>query len=208
MLLARLMNAPWMLQQSVALAIAAVCVVVPLHAATKLVSVLGAQSRQIIEMRENAGRLNALASMKGEALRLAAILANDGSSNLLLEAGNLPIAKASLQSRIGTLAQTHGVTVASSGAVPDMDENGLLLIGLRVDLSGSNDAIGRMLSEVETMKPPLLVREFALRAEGAPLPDQEPALSAGIKLYVALRSPGAKPAADVQRGPTDGEQLP
>lgn len=198
MLLARLMNSPLKLQQAVALVIAAVLVVIPVITTIKLVSVISSQSRQIIEMREQVGKLNALASLKDEALRLPAFPSNDGGSNLLLEANNIPIAKANLQSRIGALAQTHGVTVASSGAAPDVEENGLLLIGLRADLSGSNDAIGRMLLEVETMKPPLLVREFTMRSEGAPLPDQEPTLSAGIKLHVALRNSGNKPVPEVQ----------
>ena len=208
MLLMRLMNAQRKLQQAVALAIAAFLVVIPVIAAIKLVSVITAQSRQIVQMREHSGRLSALASLKDEALRLAAIPANDGGSNLLLEADNLPIAKANLQSRIGALAQTHGVTVASSGAVPDVEENGLLLIGLRADLSGSNDAIGRMLLEVETIKPPLLVREFTMRSEGAPLPDREPTLSAGIQLYIALRNISGKAASEVQGSSADEVQLP
>lgn len=207
MLLAKLMNAPLKLQQAVALAIAAVLVVIPLITAIKFVSIISAQSRQIVEMREHAGKLSALASLKNEALRLEATSANDGASSLLLEADNLPIAKANLQSRIGALAQTHGVTVGSSGAVPDVEENGLLLIGLRADLSGSNDAIGRMLLEIETIRPPLLVREFTMRSEGAPLPDQEPTLSAGIKLYVALRHSSSKPVLEVQGISSDRSQF-
>jgi Type II secretion system (T2SS), protein M subtype b len=145
--------------------------------------------------------------MKDEAQRLAAASANEDRSNLLLQADNLPIAKANLQSRIGALAQTHGVTVTSSGAVPDLKENGFLLIGYRADLSGSNDAVGRFLTVIETMMPPLLVREFTLRAEGVSLPGQEPTLSASIKLYVAMRNSDAKPSFDVDPIQADGDQL-
>lgn len=196
MLLTRLMNAPLQFQQGVAGLLAILFLFAPLALAAQAIHVLQDQSRQIVELRERAGKLVGLAAMKDEALKLAITPAEGGGGGLLIEAENMPIAKANLQSRIGAIAQAHGASVSSSGGVPDVEENGLLLIGLRADISGTNEAIEGTLSDIESGKPPLMVREFTLRSEGAPLADRPMTLTASIRLYGAVRPQG--PAASVE----------
>ncbi|MGB8818477.1 MAG: type II secretion system protein GspM [Rhizobiaceae bacterium] len=193
MLLTRLMNAPRALQDGVAVLLGIMCLLLPLFLAAEAAALLRGQSAQIAELRARAGRMAGLAAMKDEALKLAAAPIDTGSGGLLIEAENLPIAKANLQSRISAIAQAHGAAVSSSGGVPDIVENGLLLIGLRADISGTNEAIEGTLSDIESGKPPLLVREFTLRSEGAPLADRPMTLTASIRLYGVVRQ--AAPAA-------------
>ncbi len=189
MLLTRLINSPRQLQHGIAVAMAMAALAIPLALAAKAAIVFRDQSQQIIELRERAGKLAGLAALKDEALKLAHSGSGESSAGLLIEADNLPIAKANLQSRVSAIALAHGVAVSSSGGVPDVEENGLLLIGLRADVSGTNEAIAGFVSDIESTSPPLLVREFTLRSDGTPLPDMQPVLSASIKLYGAIRLP-------------------
>ncbi len=208
MLLTRLMNAPARLQQGVAIALALAALAIPLALAEKAATALREQSQQITELRERAGKLAGLAAIKDEALRLVHSGSDKSSAGLLIEADNLPIAKATLQSRISAIALAHGVAVSSSGGVPDVEESGLLLIGLRADVSGTNEAITGFVSEIESTRPPLLVREFALRSDGTPLPDMQPMLSASIRLYGAIRLPAPeKSAVKVQTNNRDVGQV-
>jgi hypothetical protein len=202
MLLTRLMNAPRALQEAMAALLALLCLLAPLALAAEAAAILRAQSREILDLRTRAGKLAGLAAMKHEAVTLARTPADTSSGGLLMEAENMPIAKANLQSRICAISQAHGAAVASSGGVPDIEENGLLLIGLRADIYGTNEAIEGTLSDIETGRPPLLVREFTLRSEGAPLADQPMTLTAGIRLYAAVRPPvDARPDAATRQVP-------
>ncbi len=189
MLLTRLMNAPRALQDGVAVLLGILCLLAPLVLAAQAALLLRSQSQEIFDQRARAGKLAGLAAMKDEALGLAQTPVDASNGGLLIEAGNMPIAKANLQSRISAIAQAHGAAVSSSGGVPDIKENGLLLIGLRADISGTNEAIEGTLSDIESGKPPLLVREFTLRSEGAPLADRPMTLTASIRLYGAVRPP-------------------
>lgn len=195
MLLTRLMNTPHRVQQVVGIGLGLGVLLMPLVTAVEIILALQKQSKQITELREHSGKLAGLADLKDEALRLSNSGFGQSGVGLLIETENLPIAKANLQSRISGIAATHAVAVQSSGSVPDVEEGGLLLIGLRADISGANEAIANFLSEVESTRPQLLVREFTLRSEGTPLPGTQPTLTASIRLYGAIRQLAPESAA-------------
>jgi Type II secretion system (T2SS), protein M subtype b len=192
MLLTRLMNAPQAVQNGVAVLLGIAFFVVPLVLVAETVTLLREQSYEIDELRARAGKLAMIVAMKGDPQPLV----NTGNSGLLIEAENMSIAKANLQSRISAIAQARGAAVSSSGSVPDIGDNGLLLIGLRADISGNNESIKGTLSDIESARPPMMVHEFILRSEGAPLADRPMTLTASIRLYEAARRPKVS-AADV-----------
>ncbi len=205
-MLIRLMNLPRKIQLVLAAALAVLFALLPVCLTLVVLSVLREQSAQIDEMRHLAGKLTALASMKHQAIKIASTPGDQSSSELLIEAENLSIARANLQSRIGAVAAAHGVLVSSSGSVPDLNENGLLLIGIRADISGTNEAIEGVMGEIESSTPPLLVREFVLRSEGALPLDSPPTLTASVRLYGATRaSTDALPSSDSVPDPVLGQ---
>jgi Type II secretion system (T2SS), protein M subtype b len=192
-MLIRLINLPRRIQFYVASIVAIVAALVPVCLTLAVLFALKEQSTQIEELRVRAGKLVAIAAMKEQATRIAAAPLSPATSALLIDAENLPIAKANLQSRVSAIAAAHNASVSSSGSVPDVVENGLLLIGLRADISGTNEAVEGFLGEIESSKPLLLVREFLLRSQGAPTLDAAPILTASIRLYGATRRNGDTP---------------
>lgn len=187
MLLIRLMNLPRAYQSALALGIGLIAFAAPMALLTAVVLTLRGQSAELHDLRVRAGKLAVLAALKDDALNVLQQPAEGTNNALLISAESLPIAKANLQSRINAIVAAHGGSVASAGDVPDVSETGLLLIGMRADISGTNEAIEGILSEIEASKPPLLVREFVLRSEGAPPADRAPTLTASLRLYGATK---------------------
>lgn len=183
MLLIRLVNLPRSYQSAFAIGLVIVALAVPLLLFACMVSALIAQTNEIADLRLRAGKLAPLAALRDEALKLARLPAQTAASGLLIEAENLPIARANLQTLVNAIVAAHGGLISSSGDVPDIEEKALLLIGMRGDISGTNETMARMLAEIESHRPPLLVRELLLRAEGSPPPDLPTTLTASIRLY-------------------------
>jgi hypothetical protein len=186
-LLIRLVNLPANRQSIIAIAFALIAIVLPALFLAMLASVLISQSNEIHDLRIRAGKLAALAALKDDTVEMQSQPENGAAIALLITGENLPIAKANLQSRFNAIVAAHGGSVASSGDVPDVTDKGLLLIGMRADISGTNEAIEGVLSDIESSKPPLMVRELMLRSEGAPPSDRPMTLTASFKLYGAIK---------------------
>jgi Type II secretion system (T2SS), protein M subtype b len=195
MLLTRLINAPMRLQKFAAAALLALGLTLAYVLAASAFAFVRDKQAELTDLREKAGRLTQIAGMKGS---VDLTPANAASQSLFLEAESLTIGRANLQSRVDAIAQSNGLLLSSAGGLPDLEENGLKLIGLRVDLSGGYDSVHKAIVELETSMPPLMVRELAVRLASGEGGDRPLELAAQIKLFGAFRLTGAPESASPQ----------
>jgi cell division protein FtsB len=186
MLLTYLLNLSAPIQRYIAVGLGLAAILLLVTSGWQSVGVLSDQNEVILQLRTQAGKLEQLAKMKGT-IKNEIEKPSDGEG-LLLVAASAPIARAELQTRIIAFAQGHQASVASIGDVPDIVENGLTLVGVRANISGTNDAIQKAVLEMESVMPPLLVREFSIQTSGADLPDGPSDLSVQFQVYGAMHS--------------------
>jgi Type II secretion system (T2SS), protein M subtype b len=196
MLLARLVNAPLRIQKLIAGGLLLLLGAISGGLIWLSVATVSASRDRLTDLREQAGKLTQLAAMKNgmQPMNLDATAAAD--QQLFLEAESLTIGRATLQSNIDAIAQSNNLLLASAGSVPDIDEKGIKLIGLRIDMSGSYEAIQKAIIDIETVKPPLLVRELTLRLTSGEAGDRPVELAAQVKIFGAFRltGQGSQPA--------------
>ena len=198
MLLTRLINAPIRLQKCAALALVALGLALAgVLGASAFAFVRGKQA-ELTDLREKAGRLSQIAAMKGSLELAPEDPVKADKQPLFLEAESLTIGRANLQSRVDAIAQSNGLLLSSAGGLPDLEEAGLKLIGLRADISGGYDAVHKAITDLETSMPPLMVRELAVRLASGEGGDRPVELAAQIKLFGAFRLSGAPESAAPQ----------
>ena len=96
--------------------------------------------------------------------RLAALQASASSRKVTLEGNGDAIASANLQSLIDELANSAGITVASTeGLAPD-DRGPYRRIGLRIALNGDYDNLLALLAALDKATPPLVVENLQIHA--------------------------------------------
>jgi hypothetical protein len=195
MLLTRLINAPMPLQKCAAAAVLAVGLALAFALAASAFAFARAKQAQLTDLREDAGRLARIAGMKSSVGLAPDDFVSADSKSLFLEAESVTIGRANLQSRVDAIARSNGLLLSSAGGLPDIEENRLKLIGLRIDLSGSYDAVHKAILDLETTKPPLMVRELAVRLASGEIGDRPLELSAQIKLFGAFRMTGTPESA-------------
>ena len=195
MLLTRIINAPMRLQKCAAAALLALGVALACALAASAFAFARDKPAQLTELRERAGRLAQIAGMEDSVEPALDDPASAGSQQLFIEAQSVTIGRANLQSRVDAIAQSNGLLLSSAGGLPDLEENGLKLIGLRIDLSGGHDAVHKAILDLETSKPPLMVRELAVRLVSGEGGDRPLELAAQIKLFGAFRLAGAPESA-------------
>jgi hypothetical protein len=190
-LLTRLINAPMRVQECAAAALLALGLTLGYALGASAFTLVRNKQAQLTDLREKAGRLAQIAGMKDSVDPAPDNSANADSQSLFLEAESLTIGRANLQSRVDAITQSNGLLLSSVGGLPDLEENGLKLIGLRVDFSGGYDAVHKAILDLETSKPPLMVRELAIRLASGEGADRPLELAAQIKLFGAFRLIGA-----------------
>lgn len=199
MLLARLLNAPIRFQKTIAGGLLILICAIAGGFAWVVVETVAADRARLIELREWAGKLTQMAAMKKDLQPLNFDTTNAANQQLFLKAESITIGRANLQSSIDAIAQSNSLLLASAGSVPDIDEKGIKLIGLRIDVSGSYQAIQKAIADIETAKPPLLVRELTLRLTSGEAGNRPIELAAQIKIFGAFRLTGASgPAAPAE----------
>lgn len=146
---------------------------------------IGEARASLVEARERAGILLELARTDLSALP------DDGADSagnaLFIEAPSLVLARAALQGRINAIAKANNVLVASAGNLPDLDEGGSMMIGLRIDFSGTYLDVNKTVHAIETSMPPLLVKEMDVRAAGVAKAGTPPELAAQLRIFGAVR---------------------
>lgn len=186
-MLTRLMNAPDLLQRASALMLLALALALSLAVGATGQNYLQSRRAEVLVLRERAGQMMQIIALKDT---LKVPINNMDDTPLFVEAGSPTIGRATLQGRIEAVALSNGLQISSAGALPDSREGRLMLVGQRVDLSGGYDAIQSALLELETSRPPMLVREFAIRLISGEAGDRPIELAAQIKVYSALRLGG------------------
>jgi hypothetical protein len=199
--LTRLMNAPLWAQRLTAIIGFLVVLALLAGMIAAMALTLDAKRRQLVEIRETAGRFARIAALEKGLQEAGSTDNRSADASLFVEAASAAIARASLQARITAVAGSHGLQVVSAGSLPDRSEQGFQLVGLRADVSGAFDAVHGMVLDIESALPPNFIRELNLRLSGAPSEKETgpPQLTVQIKVFAAYRQPAATDAAAAQR---------
>jgi Type II secretion system (T2SS), protein M subtype b len=201
-MLTRLLNAPLHLQRAFALLILGVAAAMMSTIAVAALLHFRSLGTELAERRESAGRLVRIATMK-EAVANERPGTDNPAAALFVEGDSVTIARANLQGRLSAMAQSNGVVVDSAGNLPDTEVGGVAMIGLRLNVSGTHDAIHKTMLEIETDMPPLFVREMNLRLSRDETGDRPPDLAMQLRVYGAFRqaksASGASADAEAQQ---------
>jgi Type II secretion system (T2SS), protein M subtype b len=199
-MLTRLINAPLSLQRAAALSFAALVLALLSALGSTAWGDLESRHAEILSLRERAGHMTQIIALKDSAKAPEEGAGGSNDSSMFAEAESLTIGRAMLQGRIEAIAQSNGLQISSAGALPDSQENGLTLVGQRIDFSGTYDAVHSAFLEMETSMPPMLVREASIRVSAGEAGDRPLELAAQIKIFSALRltdpAPGSAKAAE------------
>jgi Tfp pilus assembly protein PilO len=187
MMLARLLNTSVQIQKIMAVIGLLLFVVLAGSIALLAKNKIDGKQLVLLEQRQLAGKLLTIANMKSGKNPVSQVKGANAGQQLFLEAESLTIGRANLQSSIDAIAQSNNIVVASAGGVPDIDEKGIKLIGIRIDVSGSYEQIQQALVDIESSKPPLLVRELNVRLSSGEGGDRPIELAAQIKIFGAFR---------------------
>lgn len=184
-MLSKLINAEMRTQKATALGLTVIAVAVAAFVLWSFAASIGEARASLVEARERAGILLELARTDLSALP------DDGADSagnaLFIEAPSLVLARAALQGRINAIAKANNVLVASAGNLPDLDEGGSMMIGLRIDFSGTYLDVNKTVHAIETSMPPLLVKEMDVRAAGVAKAGTPPELAAQLRIFGAVR---------------------
>ncbi len=120
--------------------------------------------------------------------RLAELQAADGSREITLDGATDALASANLQSRIEAFATAAGVSIGSTESVPAEPRGGYRRIGLRLVLNGPYETLVKLLAELGSATPPLIVDNLqvhgVLRRPGRPAASEtDLGLDAGLDVY-------------------------
>jgi hypothetical protein len=148
--------------------------------------------------RENAGIIAEESALLAR-LRARTSEAADGATSpgedeaaraLFLPGPDEAVAAAELQSRLSAMATRFGIRLRSAGAVPGRETGPLQLIGVRIRLIADIRQIHKLLYELETSQPLLLVDVAQWRADPAAQPGEGPALrvEATFDVFAAMAS--------------------
>lgn len=188
--LSKLMNAPLWLQRVAALALFAVVVLAAAGSVLAATNVIAAKRADLLAERERSGHLARIVAYADKFDPAANGPAAADIGALFLQAESPAIARANLQTRVNQLAARQKLGIASIGTVPDREENGYRLIGLRADVTGSFEALHALIMNAESVMPPLLIQEMTLRrvnlGQNAKNPDQA-VLSGQLRIYAAFQ---------------------
>jgi Type II secretion system (T2SS), protein M subtype b len=190
MLLTRLMNTSANFQRIIALGLLLLVSLTLFTAGWLAVENISSRQLALYEMRQRAGKLTKIANLKDSLWASREDSKLGEKEQLFHEAESLTIGRARFQSRIDAIAQSNNIVLASAGSIPDIDEQGIRLIGLRIDISGSYEAVNKTIVDIETSKPPLIVRELTVRLSAGEAGERPVELAAQIKIFAAFRQSG------------------
>jgi general secretion pathway protein M len=102
-----------------------------------------------------------LPALRAQVASLRAAAAGDRQT---LEGGSDALAAAALQERVGEIAGTLGVAIASSEILPVEAEDGYRRLGLRLVVNGNYAGLIWLLAAIEKATPSLIVDNLQIRA--------------------------------------------
>ena len=108
------------------------------------------------------GKLEAI-SAAGVSFEAQLLPENDGNP-MLLSGENEAVMSAALQSWLQDVVGTAGGQINSVNNVSETGENGIRMIGLRANLSGSMEVVHRTIASIENNQPRLFIKEVVLNS--------------------------------------------
>lgn len=114
---------------------------------------------------------------------------SEAAAGLMVPEESKGLAIAALQTQLSEIAQTVGLRLESAGELPAREDGPLTLIGLRLEISGGDEAVGRLLHGIETSRPMLVIEGARLSGRIAASAGQ---IDASIDVYAALEATGAQ----------------
>lgn len=160
-LLIKLMNARTLPRRSAALSIAFLTILILGWLWSIAYEVLAAKHRELIVLRETAGRLATIANLKGELVEQKE-QPTDVGNFLAGESENIILAN--LQNRLTSISENQGAAVVSVSNAPKIEEEGVSFIGLRAVISGEMLGVQGTIFELETKKPALFLRKIKVQS--------------------------------------------
>ena len=157
------------------------------------------QRLEIVEKRETAGRLQAIAALKPGLEQEASLATSAAASEDFLEGESEAVIRANLQAQLNSIAAAQNATLQSVSNLPELEIDGARFIGMRADLSGTVEAVHNTVFAIETVKP-LVIRDTSIWLSGADQgigATQAPEISTQIRIYGALSPDLKSPAAQV-----------
>lgn len=161
-MLTSLMNGTNRTQRIVALVFAVVMVAGLAGVIQMAVTSLYSGYTAIDEKRALLGKLEAI-SAAGVSFEAQLLPENDGNP-MLLSGENEAVMSAALQSWLQDVVGTAGGQINSVNNVSETGENGIRMIGLRANLSGSMEVVHRTIASIENNQPRLFIKEVVLNS--------------------------------------------
>ncbi len=170
-MLTALMNSPNRIQRTVAFAISVVAVVVVAAILQVVVAGLHSDYAALEEKRLLLGKLKAIGSA-GTSFETQLLPENDANP-MLLTGENEAVMTAALQSWLQDVVASIGGQINSVNNVSETGDDGIRMIGLKVNLSGSMETVHRTLASIETNQPRLFVKEMDVHSNYQQMSSEE-----------------------------------
>ncbi|WP_245460138.1 type II secretion system protein GspM [Mesorhizobium sp. M1B.F.Ca.ET.045.04.1.1] len=188
-LLTRILNAPALVQRSLALALAIVAMALAGWVLFAAAGSIASARADVEQKRQTLGQIEAVIHLAKNVESAATPVATPDSKEFLSGASEAVI-RGALQTRLNAMAASNGVTVLSAGNAPTLSEDGVAYLGLRASVSGSLESVHGFLLRLETTLPVLFVREATLRTtnnSASASPARPPEIFAEVLFYGALQ---------------------
>jgi hypothetical protein len=150
-----------------ALAILFVIVAIPCAAISAFTAALHQKQQDITERSAQLERLEAIARYEPPIK-----IGNGSEAAERLVAWSLAetdpgLAAATLQDKVRSLGQAHGVEITRAGHVPPETAEGVAYTGITLDMMGTPESLQAFLSSIDAAQPLLIVEQISLQAEAA-----------------------------------------
>jgi len=192
---------PWISRLTAVLLLIAAVAVPYLFIAEPIIVGYGETDRAIAETRDQLSHFQRLAAMQPVLARqLEQTEAQQTSQGLYLSGGTDALAAAGLQDRVSAVVEGKGGTLRSLQPMPGIDEQGFRRITLRVQMTGTIEALFETLYALEVGTPVLFVenldiqsryiRQIVNQPDAEQVPDA-PLLTVGFDLsgYLPVEAP-------------------
>ncbi|MBY6242704.1 type II secretion system protein GspM [Methylosinus sp. Sm6] len=150
----------------------ALLLVAYLAAVAPLFGFLAERSEAIAERRATLAGYESIAVQEDAVKEYARQVEESNSRGELLTGESEGVVNANLQARLKSLAEQSGATVVSLQALPAKVASGQSLIGARLDVMGSLDALSRLARALESDPPLLLVLAASVRKQSSTWTEQ------------------------------------
>lgn len=186
-----LYDLPGWLQKLLALGILFALLFVPFFWASQMLNGYTSNEELIVEKRQQLWRFESFANYVLEQPTEEATLKTDELETVDKEflGTNLePVMMAQLQTRLKDIAKIHGAKIIAIGGIPEVTDDNVRYVGLRMSASGTYKSIYGMLLDIETSKPYLFVRQAHLRSSISSIRDssRDVEISAQLNVFGAV----------------------